>query len=173
MPDQPPCFEAEQGLGSVSRTLDLWSSKAGRQWLVLWPPGLSHTFIPCLMPPTTRHSVPSATQCQVFLQLFFSLTRKGGCEQWVHVRNTCPFPALWQLGEEQDHLARRGGGQKSLWTEEQKRWNVKPCAHCGQKQISQEIPWGQSCTKSGRQRAGSLKVFTRKLAFCFLSCTAN
>lgn len=85
---------------------------------------------------------------------FSSLWPERGAVGNEGMSEICPFPALWQLWEEQeDHLARRWGGQKALWTEEQKRWNVKPCAHWGQRHISQEIPWGQSfCTKDGRQR---------------------
>lgn len=159
MPEQPPCFEAKQDLEGDSRTPDLCSFKAEQQWLLCYPPWpaqqlhLRHdiTHHKALCP--IHHSVLNwcrQTSVSAAFLLFEPEREAVGKEGMSEI---CPFPALWQLWEEEDdHIARRVGGQQSLWTEEQQRWSVKPCAHWGQRQISQEIPWSQtSCTKK-RQR---------------------
>lgn len=179
MPSQLPRFEAEQGLEGASNTPDLWSFKVGQLWLLCWPSWPAS----CLHPmcdsihhdaPCPIHQRQTDADRQVFLQLFSSLSRKWALDN-EGMSEICPFPAFWQLWEErEDHLTRRWGGQKSFWTEKQKRWNVKPGAH----RSEANFPWNPMRPvllhqEQGAERSRSLKTFKRKLAFCFLSCTAD
>lgn len=147
------------------------------------PPGLPNTFIPGMMSPTTKHSVPSTTQCrtdadrQVFLQLFFSLTRKGSCVQIGHIRNmSLPCLVTAVRGRRRPHCKERLK-TKILVTRgatEVKRETLRP--------LRSEASFPGNPIKpvllhqeQEAERARSLKAFTREpgFQFSFLYCKFN
>lgn len=128
----------------------------------------------------THHKAPCPTLhwvsdgCRQFLQLCFSLARTGSCGPWGHFRNMS-FPCLLTVvGGIRTSQKQIGKTKFPIWIEEQKRWNMKACTT----EVRDKFPWEsmrpvflQQDWKVERDR--SLNMFKKKLAFCFLSCTAN
>lgn len=141
------------------------SFKAGKQWLLHWPLGLPHTFNPCVMPPITRHSAPSPTQCQtdadrqLFLKLFF-FNRKGGCGQWGHVRNTCLVTAV--RGTRRSPCKEIGRSKLSV----NRGAKEMECENWGQRKISHEA---SRAPRTGGRESQKLESVHKKAAFLFCS----
>lgn len=78
-------------------TPDLWSFKIGQQAPGHWLPGLPCTFIPCEMPPPTRHLVPPSTECQMDAGSscsFAFLWPEREAVGYEGISEICPFPAF-------------------------------------------------------------------------------